>query len=310
MKQRIICLMLVIAMLLACTGCDSEQKAKGEYEIYYMNMERTKLVTEDYDSTGATGEALALELLERLTMSPDSARLRHTIPTNVKINGVKSDGTYLIIDFSDTYKNMSIAEEALVRAAVVRTMMQIPEYSLISFTINSEPLRTTDGVLVGNMNNESFVENPGEQIHTSTQSTIKLYFSNKDGTCLVEETRVVTHSSSVSMEKLIMEQLIDGPKTSKARATIPSATKLVNVTIAEGVCYVSVDNSFQNQDQEIREEVVLYSIVNSLAELTNVNKVQLSINGDTKGYCRYTYELSKMYEKNLSLLESNKTEEK
>lgn len=310
MKQKIMCLMLVFVMLLSCTGCDTEQKAEGEYEIYYMNMDRTKLVAEDYDSTGATGEVLALELLERLTISPNSSTLRQTIPTNVAINGVKSDGTYLIIDFSETYKNMSVAEEALVRAAVVRTMVQIQDYSLISFTINSEPLRTADGTLVGNMNNESFVENPGEQIHASTQSTIKLYFSSKDGTSLVEETRVVTHSSSISMEKLILEQLIDGPKTSKARATIPSATKIVNVTVADGVCYVNVDYSFQNQDQEILEEIVLYAIVNSLTELTNVNKVQLSINGDTKGYCRYTYELSKMYEKNMSLLESNKIEEK
>ena len=60
--------------------------------------------------------------------------------------------------------------------------------------------------------------------------------------------------------------------------------------------------------QEIREEIVLYSIVNSLTELTGVNKVQLSVNGDTKGYCRYTYELSKMYEKDLSLLFTETTE--
>ena len=104
--------------------------------------------------------------------------------------------------------------------------------------------------------------------------------------------------------------MVAGPTTSKARATLPSATTIVNVTVAGGVCYVNVDYSFQDQDQELLEEIVLYAIVNSLTELTNVNKVQLSINGDTKGYCRYTYELSKMYEKNMSLLESNKIEEK
>lgn len=309
MKLRVMCLLLVFVMLLSFTGCDTEKKQVGEYDVYYLNMDRTKLVIEEYDSTGTTGEALAWELIERLKASPDSSKLRQTIPTNVTVTGIKSDGSYLTVDFSETYKNMSVTEEVLIRAAIVRTLLQIPEYSLISFTINAEPLRTLDGTLIGNMTTDSFVENPGEQINASTQSTIKLYFSSADGTSLVEETRVITHSTSVSMEKLIMEQLIDGPKSSKARATIPTATKIVNVTVADGVCYVSLDNSFQNQDQEIKEEIVLYSIVNSLTEVSGVTKVQLSINGDTKGFCRYTHELSKMYEKDLSLLESNKTEE-
>ncbi len=308
MKKKTGCLLLVLVLLLSVTGCGDKTREKGEYQVFYLNMDITKIVPEDYNSTGATGEDLVMELLEQLESAPDSSKLRQTIPSNVVVKGIKSDGAYLTVDFSQTYKNMTVTEEVLIRAAIVRTLLQVPEYSLISFTVNSEPLRTLDGTLVGNMTTDTFVENPGAQINASMQSTIKLYFSNADGTSLVEETRVVTHSSSVSMEKLIMEQLIDGPKLEKSKATIPVATKLINVSVLDGVCYVSVDNSFQNQDQEIKEEIVLYSIVNSLTDLPGVTKVQLSINGDTKGYCRYTYELSKMYERNLDLLESNKTE--
>lgn len=310
MKKKILYGLLVLGMLLLMTGCSNETQQEGEYQVYYLNMDITKVVPQEYDSTGATGEELVWELLEQLASPPDSSQLRQTIPTNVVVNGMKSDGSYLTIDFSETYRNMSVTEEVLIRSAIVRTLLQIPTYSLVSFTINSEPLRTADGTLVGNMAADTFVENPGAQINASTQSTIKLYFSSTDGTSLVEETRVVTHSSSISMEKLIMEQLIDGPKSAKAKATIPSATKLINVSVMDGICYVNVDNSFQNQDQEIKEEIVLYSIVNSLTELQGITKVQLSINGDTKGYCRYTCELSKLYEKNLSLLESNKVEDK
>lgn len=309
MKKRVTCLGLVMIMLLSLVGCGDNNNQDGEYQIYYINMELTKISSEGYDSSGATGETLVKELLEQLKTKPSSSKLRQAIPTDVVINGVKTDGNYLTVDFSDTYKNMAVTEETLIRAAIVRTLVQVPEYSLISFTVNSEPLRTKDGTLVGNMTAESFVENPGEQINASTQSTIKLYFSSADGKNLVEETRVVTHSSSISMEKLVVEQLIAGPQKSKSLSTIPSSTKIINVTVVNGTCYVNLDNSFQNQNKEIREEIVLYSLVNSLTELPTVTKVQLSINGSTKGYCRYTYELSKMYEKNLSLLENRKTEE-
>lgn len=308
MNKKIICFFLCFVLMMSVTGCGDDSQKEGEYQVYYLNRDITKVVAEEYDSTGVTGEELAWELMEQLKEVPKSSKLRQTIPSNVRIRGIKSSGAYLTVDFSENYKQLSVTEEVLIRAAIVRTLLQIPEFSLVAFTINAEPLRTAGGTLVGNMTADTFVENPGEQINASIQSTIKLYFSSADGTGLVEETRMVTHSSSTSMEKLIMEQLIDGPSKSKSRATIPATTKLVNVSVADGVCYVSLDNSFYNQDQEIKEEIVLYSIVNSLTELSGVTKVQLSINGDTKGFCRYTYELSKMYEKNLSLLEGNKTE--
>ncbi len=302
MSKKIIFLVLLGLLSLALAGCDNETRKPGEYQIFYLNREVTKMMPEDYDSSGTEGEALARELLERMSVAPRSSKLRQTIPGNVQVNGLKTEGAYITVDFSQNYKNMSVTEEVLVRAAVVRTLLQIPRYSLVSFTVDGEPLRTSDGLLVGNMTADSFVENPGDQINASTQTTIKLYFSAVDGTSLVEETRVVTYSTSISLEKLVMEQLIDGPNYSKSKATIPSATKLINISVMEGVCYVNVDRSFQNQDQEIKEEVVLYSIVNSLTELPGITKVQLSINGDTKGFCRYTYELSKMYEANKDLV--------
>ena len=304
MKKKVWCLALAVMMALSITACDDDERKPGEYQIFYLNREVTKVQAEDYDSVNTEGEALVKELLERLATAPKSSQLRQTIPSNVVVNSVKTEGAYITVDFGQNYKNMSVTEETLVRAAIVKTLLQISQYSLISFTVDAEPLRTSDGVLVGNMTLDSFVENPGAQINASIQSTIKLYFSNADGTSLVEETRVVTHSTSISMEKLIMEQLIDGPRLSKCKATIPASTRLINVSMIDGICYVNVDRSFQNQDQEIREEIVLFSIVNSLTELPGVTKVQLSINGDTKGFCRYTYELSKMYEKNLDLVQA------
>lgn len=303
MKKRIMCFLLAVVLLFSFTGCREKENVSGEYQIFYFNMDKTKLEPEEYDSTGATGEALVMELLECLQTSPKDSRLRRTIPEDVSVLGVKSSGIQLSVDFSQEYSSLSVTEEVLMRAAVVRTLLQCSEYSLINFTVNSEPLKTKDGSLVGNMTNDSFVENPGAQINSSKQATLTLYFSSADGTYLVQETRDVHYSTNISMEKLIMEQLIEGPKKKGATSTIPSDTKIITISIADGICYVNLDNNFKNQNQEITEEVVLYSIVNSLTELPGVTKVQISINGDNKGKLRYTYELSKMYEKNLELLE-------
>ena len=135
-----------------------------------------------------------------------------------------------------------------------------------------------------------------------------LYFSSKDGTKLVPETREVHYSSNISLEKLVMEQLMEGPKTKKKLATIPTGTKLITITVVDGVCYVNMDETFLNQNQEISEQVVLYSIVDSLTELSSIDKVQISINGDTSGKCRYTYDLAPMYKEDMSIVENGQEE--
>ncbi len=302
MKKRILSMLLIFVLLFTLGGCNQEKQKEGEYQIYYLNMDRTKLVSEAYDSTGAEGEELLMELLNQLKMAPDNSKLRQTIPSNVEVNGISINGSYLFIDFNEKYNEMSPTEEVLVRAGIVRTLMQANVCSVVAFTINSEPLLAHDGTLVGTMSADSFVENPGKQINGSVETTLTLYFANAEGTALVKETRNVHHSSNISMEKLIMEQLIEGPKSSSRQSTIPAGTTLISVSQVDGVCYVNLSESFRTQSATVPEEMILYSIVNSLVELPGVTRVQLAINGSTEGYVRINYELAKMYEKNADLV--------
>lgn len=302
MRKRMKGILLIFSMLLALTGCRAGEKEDGEYQIYYLNKDKTKLIAEAYDSTGAKGEELLMELLGCLQSAPDDVELCQTLPEEVKINGISINGSYLFVDFSKEYENMPPTEEVLARAGIVRTLMQADVCSVIAFTIDSNPLLTHDGTLVGTMSDDSFVENPGKQINSSVETKLVLYFSNQEGTGLIKETRNVHYSSNISMEKLIMEQLIEGPKNSALMGTIPSGTNLISVSLLEGVCYVNLSESFRTQSAAVSEEITLYSIVNSLSELPGVSKVQIAINGSTEGYVKYNFELSKMYEKNTDLI--------
>ncbi len=112
------------------------------------------------------------------------------------------------LHFDEDYSKMSAVDEVLCRAAVVRTMTQIDGVDCVAFYIGDAPLTDAKGNLVGTMNQDSFIENPGEQINSIQNTTLTLYFSNLDGDGLVKEVREdVYYSSNISMEKLIMEQL-------------------------------------------------------------------------------------------------------
>ena len=57
-----------------------------------------------------------------------------------------------------------------------------------------------------------------------------------------------------------------------------------------------------NQPYNVGADVTIYSITNSLVELSNVNKVQISINGETNISYREKVNLSSIFERNLDLL--------
>jgi len=130
-----------------------------------------------------------------------------------------------------------------------------------------------------------------------------LYFANEDGTALQPVYREVVYNSNISMERLAVEQLLKGPNTDIAFATLNPDAKLNSITVRDGVCYVDFDTSFLTQPNNVTSEVAIYSLVNTLVNITEVNKVQISINGETNVTFMENMNLSTMFERNLDIVQ-------
>ena len=90
--------------------------------------------------------------------------------------------------------------------------------------------------------------------------------------------------------------------TKNVYPTLNPETKVLSVTINDGICYVNLNETFLTQLNNASAEVVIYSVVNSLIELPSVNKVQISVNGKTDVLYRETVNLSTVFERNLDLV--------
>lgn len=301
--------LVLLPLLLLLTGCGQEQ-VSSEYHIEYLNKEKTRIIEMPYQPQADSVEDMIPEFLAMLSSDSDSVECRKPIPNDVEVTDYSLDGALLSIYFDADYNNMNAVEEVLCRAAVVRTMTQIDGVDCVTFYVGDAPLSDAKGSIIGSMNQESFIENPGEQINSIQNTSLVLYFSNEEGNGLVKEIREdVYYSGNISLEKLIMEQLLGGPEMEGVKSAIPVGTKLLTVSVVEGVCYVSLDDTFRNQDYKVNEAVVIYSIVNSLTELPTISKVQISVKGDTSGVYRDTFELSQMYDRNLDYVVSVDTVE-
>lgn len=302
MRKWLWILLLAVPLLMA--GCRKQQQVdESGYRIWYINQDETCLKYENKELQSKNEEGLLREMMEVMRETPTDDELKPVIPEDVTLLDFDFEHNQLYLDFSPEYKKMPKVYEVLCRAAIVRTMGQIDGVEYVDFQVNGEPLTDLEGKEIGLMNEDQFIENAGEEINAYKTADLTLYFSNKAGDKLVEQRVAMEYNSNISLEKLIVEQLIAGPPFEGAYSTIPSETKLLNISIKDNICYVNLDEGFLGTGYNVIESIPVYSIVNSLIENTDAQKVQISINGETNRMFRESINFDTIFEKNEGLIE-------
>ena len=301
-KKALFLLIGILCLLLIGCGRSDEEEESG-YQIWYMNKEETRLDCEYRELQAKNTEGLLKETLELLREDPEDEGYKPVLPENVRIEGYEVEHNQLYLNFSVEYMDMPRVYEVLCRAAIVRTLCQLSEIDYIGFRVADQPLMDLRGKAVGLMNEEQFIENAGEEINAWRTADLTLYYTNEAGDRLVTQRVPMEYNSNISLEKLIVERLIDGPPYEGVYPTIPENTKLVSVAVRDGICYVNLDEGFLDTGYNVTESIPVYSIVNSLIQNTDAHKVQISINGETNRIFRESISFDTIFEKNEELVE-------
>ena len=106
------------------------------------------------------------------------------------------------------------------------------------------------------------------------------------------------------------EETIDLDMTDHLRRfldRLPENAEVLNVTIADRICYVAFDGVFSSYALDVSEKIPVYSVVNSLLDALDADKVQITVGGkdrlDTFGK---KMELYHFYERNDKLVVKEK----
>ena len=129
------------------------------------------------------------------------------------------------------------------------------------------------------------------------------------GNKLVAITQPVSYDGAITMEQLVVQCLMDGPKAlnPSLQESIPSGTVLNSVSTIEGVCYVDFSSEFvDNKISTITDEVAIYSVVNSLVEVSSINKVKFMIDGVEKATFRESIPFDSLFVRDLDIIEGSK----
>ncbi|MBE5860130.1 MAG: hypothetical protein E7301_08415 [Butyrivibrio sp.] len=296
----------VVALVLinGCAGKDSEDN-DSIIDVYYLNSEETGILSQKYEvqSDMDDTEAVVDELLVQMETMPEKLEYEAPIYGAVNLTSYVLQGGLLTLNFDARYNENDTVTEILDRAAVVRTLSQVPGVDYVTFMVAGTPLKDSTGNIIGNMSADNFVYNAGNEINTYEKVELVLYFASEEGNSLIPVYRNVVYNSNILMQRLAVEQVLKGPNTDAALPTLNPQTKINSVSVRDGVCYVDFDNSFLVQPYAVTAETAIYSLVNTLCAITDVNKVQISVGGSTDVIFMDTLSLNTVFERNLDIVE-------
>ena len=118
-----------------------------------------------------------------------------------------------------------------------------------------------------------------EEKDTGKERTVTVYFPNNNGTRLVAEKRKV--AAKKDKYKAAMEELMKGTKDKDKTVIIPKNAKMKSVKVLNGIAKVDFSKEFQTEfaGGSTGEEMLIGSIVDTLTEFDDVQKVRFLIEG-------------------------------
>ncbi len=300
--KRLFFVVFVGFLLTACGVKESITNPNGFY-IYYLDNEGVSLRQKATVLKGKTTEEKINEALDLLSNEDESGDYSISIPRTVEITGHEISEGILALHFTKSYKDLSPTSEVMLRAAVVKTMMQLDDVNAVEFYVENRPITDSTGKELGAHNDETFLTSFGEETDDIESDHFTLYYVSDKGNSLVKVESDFYYTSNTALESLVLEHLAEDPQKKGARAAIAPGVRVLDVSVSDGICYVDLDQNFLSQTTGISTQAAVYAIVDSLTELNGIDKVQILINNEDESVVEGE-RFSGLYEPDYSLVKN------
>lgn len=282
-------------MMIVMAGCSAQaQQDEGAngITVYYINNDETKTESYPYTLKSSDARGVVEELLEKLSEKSANAQYKAPLAMGFELRDYTFDDGKVVLNMSADYKKLVFTTEVLVRAAIVKTLCGSGYVKEVYFTVEGEPLMDHSGFEVGRMDAGTFISNDGNEINTYEEADVMLYFASVDGNTLIGVYRNKFYSTSMPLERFVVDELIIGPsgQVEGLYRSVNPQTSVLSVNSKDGVCYVNLSADFLIPYENVPTSISVYSIVNSLCELPNIDKVQILVDGVVPEILESSYE--------------------
>lgn len=297
----------VLVLCFFLVGCGNKEVTGTPMIMSFISSDSSKIVEQTVYLEAENTEDRLEEVLTLLSTPPQKLEYQVPLSHGVTVLDKSIHNSQLVLNLSGEYKQLDSATEILTRASLVKSLTGIEGINSVEIYINGEPLQDGLNKVVGVMSPDQFIDNAGEEISTYEKVTVRLYFTNETGDALVAVDRSKAYNSNISLDKFVVEELLKGPESSTQGVypTINPDTKLISTLVKDNICYVNFDSTFLKQVYSVNAEIVIYSIVNSLCELSGIDRVQIFVDGSSEVLFREIIPLTNTFGKKLSYVQTS-----
>ena len=307
--KKILIVFLILACFTLLVACKNEievkdVKQKGNYKIYYPNEKETSILYDYIKIETDDIDLIINELILKLKEGNYNKAKKAVIPADVEYATYTLEANILTITFDENYLKIKGVSEVLKRASIVYTLIQMDVVDYVRIQVNGKAL-VIDGDEIGDMSEHTFRDIIGEDSDIVVKDKIKMYYSDSSGKKLRALVSGVESDGTIMKEEVIIKKLINGPLGADKigyYGTINPNTKVNRVSLNDKVCYIDFDEAFLERHNGVSEEVVIYSIVNTLTELNTVNQVRITINGKVREVFNEYANLGGFIERNYDII--------
>ena len=253
---------------------------KTSVDVYFLNQDGTGIVAEPQKIKYKTDEDLIRNTLDKLRIGPKNSKLGEIMPRDTQITRIElsADG-FLTVDFSNEFLTDDPSRNVLNVYAVVKTLCSTVNVSSVKVLVDGEPVVDRDKKPLEYIDASDI--NLETEEYKSERKEVVLYFADNDKKKLVRQTRTIKITDQQPIEQYVINELIKGTSSKGMKSLLSDKTVLVSVDVEDQICYLNFKSEFlaDNAGTDKHEELVIYSIVNSLTELNAIMKVQFYMDG-------------------------------
>lgn len=258
---------------------DSLDLLYAEFPLYYVSPDRKYLIRETVTAHHTEPEELAMHLLDQLSKPPAGKGLRSALPVGTNFLSVTIDDGLCTVDVNDQFLNrryFSLPAQCLSLLSVVNTLTAIDEIDRVEFTVEGNILIRYGSLSIpGPLVRDERCIGPIRTSLGEQEATLYLVHSS-DGQLIPIPARL-RPGISTPLADLVVRQLLADTGENGIRSYIPGGTRLLDLTINDGLCVVDLSGEYLSQPENL-----LYSgrvLAASLCALEDIDAVQILVNG-------------------------------
>lgn len=282
--KKLLAWILIVSLLFTLAACGAKTEERvNPISFYYKNRDVS------YNSEFGVIYPLPVdlddrniaisELISRYLEGPDEEFLECPFPPGTILSECTWIDGLLTIILTDEFSTLNTLDLTIAMACLTMTMSQIEGVDAVivdtvggNLSFRREPMTPEDFVFL--------VQNDD-----ASEITVNLYFSDQSNRYLLLDSRSVHLEDAETLPLVILNELLEGPSESNLKSVMPVGTKVIDVQLNDNICLVDFSTQFFDRRPEtaLEEHQVIYSVVNTLTELENVEAVQFLVEGQRVG---------------------------